>query len=696
MSKGLKQMVAEATEAQPEAPAPDPVQVSDEAMRALSVKMREWSGWPDSHVAFGDPSKYGSPFAACDHTTHRFTANPDRLVLNPNRVLLTVTPFRLRQEAVLTGALLHEAGHARHSRWLPRTKEEADAKPLLHSDGTEPTRQTVALARLMEEPRVESLMAAEADRIGASGLGWTMRASAAHLVPMTALSTDPNQRIMDLITSWALRAGRQIALQSVTGLTLRNWVQDFTTLLHDAIRMHLSNTSAADPATDTRAILTLLVSMTQVTDDTGPTMIDSAREVLTLLFPETEEGNQPEAGSGCTAGSGSSPESESGEGGEGSEQGEQGEGDTEPEDEGSGTDPGAGDSGEEAEAEPGEAEPEQEGGGDGEPESEPEPEPEPEPDEDASASTESVTEADTESELAKALADMEQRARDETTEDAEEDAEGAGAGGGSGTHLSDGWRVPNKAEREVAKNAERFLRNLLSPSETLRRTLDDSPSAMVNGAAMAAWKAGGQVNAPRFFVRSRRNVEPSPPVKIAVLVDVSSSMEELQTPSAILSWALASAALDMRNFAGRGQQIESTLIHWGGTARVIQKNGQPLPGIREFGCYEGTYAMSEALDLVAQELPGFFDETEHPTNRLLMQFTDWELFGRGTVVGQIKRALEVGVNMVTVAPHDYSDRRADLNNILAQCPIKRGSTTLIRYNPMFPDQVWDAAAKALS
>jgi hypothetical protein len=698
MTKGLKQMVAEAIE---EVTKPEPVTVSDEALRALSTKMRQWSGWSDSHIVFGDPSKYGSPFAACDHTTHRFTANADRLVLNPNRVLLTVTPFRLRQEAVLTGALLHEAGHARHSKWLPRDAETAAAKPLLHSDGTVPTRQTVALARLMEEPRVEGLQALHAANIGAAGLGWTMRASAAHLLPTTTLSADPDQKIMDLITSWALRAGRQIALAHWTNLSPRQWVQDFTSLLHVTITAHLAASTDADGTEGIVAsnIITRLREMAVVTDDTGPTMINMAREVLELLFPETDSDEQPMPGEGCTSGApedSDESESEAGEGGEGDESGSEGEGNTEPEDEGEGTDPGAGDAG------PDEAEQEEEDEDEGaspSTESDDDTEAEQEPDD-----TEST---DTESDLAKALADMEAESKDQTVDEAggegdidpDEEADSAsGAGMGGFGDMGGGWRRPKKDEREIAKGAERFLRDLIAPSEALKRTLDDAPSAMVDGAAMAAWKAGGQRTAPRFFVRSRRSVEPSPPVRVAILVDVSGSMEELQAPSAVLSWALASAALDLRNFAGRGQQIESCLIHWGSDARVIQRNGQMLPGIKEFNCIEGTNAMHEALGLVEEEMPGFFDITETPTNRLLVQFTDWELSGytRYPSTPIIARALEAGVNMLTVAPHDYSERRACLPEILAECKVQRGSSSLLRYDKRFPGQVWDNAAKALA
>jgi hypothetical protein len=153
--------------------------------------------------------------------------------------------------------------------------------------------------------------------------------------------------------------------------------------------------------------------------------------------------------------------------------------------------------------------------------------------------------------------------------------------------------------------------------------------------------------------------------------------------------------LDLRNFAGRGVQIESTLIHWGDDVSVIQKPGEVLPGLREFNCWQGTSAMHEALDTVADLMPGFFDASPTPVNRLIVQFTDWELWNSRQVQPYVSRALESGVNMLTVAPTNYSVRRSSLPEILKACRVQRGKASLMKYNPMFPSQVWDTASEML-
>lgn len=683
---GLKQDVANAMQnvpdagaspsTAPEVPARPPVDISGEALRVMSAKVRQWSGWPDARLVFGTPTV--SPHADTDSLTRTITANPETLILNPHRVLLTITPFRLRQEAVLTGALLHEAGHARHSRWLPRTEEEAKAKPLIHSDGSAPTKQEVALARLMEEPRIEGLQARDADAIGATGLDWTMKASAAHLIPTTVLDlSNPNQTLMDLIESWTLRAGRQIGLNYWSGESARPWVNDFTELVFQSIVAHLTAlaptdmvlaAASASASIAANEVMSYLREMIYCDDDTGSTMIDYARDVLTRLFPETPPEDMPTAGSGCGEEDGTPTQTESvaGEGsGEGTEEGT-----------------GADETGEQGEG-GGQGQPEDEGAGEGSTEREP---------------------TTAEKALAEALAAMEAEAdaaakTEAKTETKKEPPKSkvSTAGNGGTADTSGGFRDPTKEEREIAKNAGGFLRDLISPSESNKVSLSDSPSATVDPAALAAWRADGGSRAPHFFKRTRREVEPAPPVKIAVLVDVSSSMGVLQKPSALLSWALASAAIDHRNFAGRGQQIESTLIHWGRSARVIQKNGAMLPGIREVACNEGTTAMGDALALVEEQIPGFFDASEKPVHRLLVQFTDWELWGNDAdTVSYLSRALGAGVNMLTVAPGGFWGGQVVLNKILRQIPVQRGTNTLIKYNKMFPEAIWESAVEALT
>ena len=273
---------------------------------------------------------------------------------------------------------------------------------------------------------------------------------------------------------------------------------------------------------------------------------------------------------------------------------------------------------------------------------------------------------------------------------------GAGAGVGSAYHYGI-RRQPNADNRAEQKRAEQFLRSMIEPAEGRVDSLSESPAATVDGAALQRWKAGGRTGAPRFFQRTRREVTPSPPLKVAVLVDVSSSMNVLQEPSSILSWAIASAAIDLRNFAGRGRQIESTLIHWGDWARVIQANGKPTQGILVAACREGTQAMPEAMDLVEQEIPGFGSLPDKPEHRLLVQFTDWRLWSpcHQGVTEKVGGAVANGVNMLTILPPRYS--RGDHDRLIGEAAATPGAGTVAvaHYDPENPHRVWDYAQQVI-
>jgi hypothetical protein len=135
---------------------------------------------------------------------------------------------------------------------------------------------------------------------------------------------------------------------------------------------------------------------------------------------------------------------------------------------------------------------------------------------------------------------------------------------------------------------------------------------------------------------------------------------------------------------------------------VIQGNGRTLPGIHTVDCNSGTTAMGEALRLVGEEIPGFFDVSERVENRLLVQFTDWELWSENSIVDPLSRGLEAGVNMLSVVPSSYSGRRSKLKDVLDAAfkrrPAQRGRTSLLTYDTrkfVTPADVWVQAKQLL-
>lgn len=686
---------------------PVPVKVSPGARVALAAMMRRWSGWPNASLILGHPGAV-SMFGATDHTTRTFEINVDALSLNPHRVLRTVTPFRLRQEGILTGVMLHEAGHARFSHWRPRTPEQAAAFKHNNGRGAPVEQAALDLAALCEEPRVEAMMARHADLTASTGLTWTMRAAAAVLAPRTQFSDDPDQFVMDVISSWVVRAGRQYALAAHTGHVVADWTHQFTALLRDALKDHLigvddaayengDTTNLTPVSTRVGEVVTALMEMVAWdgeataeavtgsrhmftdadadTPHTGTFMVDNAQMILNILFPETDEPPSPSGGCGSAGAAGAAGSDEQGEQGEQDDQPEEGGSD------GSSEGQGSDESDDQAEGE---------GQGQGE----------------ASGPQSEVSKA-----IAEALAQAEADAADQGEAQAQAAAESgeapegepkeqrSGQSGGFGNGATKyGWRMPSADDMAMQRSAEAFLRSVIDPTVKSRSVLTESPSTNVDAAAMAAWRAGGQVRDPRFFRRTQRTVEPSTPVRIAVLVDVSLSMSELQEPSALLSWALSNAALDLRNFAGRGTQVESCLIHWGSNAKVIAGNGDVLPGIRTHECNQGTSAMDEAFDLVDREMPGFFDAPDVPAHRLLVQFTDWQLVGTlvEAITPRIEAAAANGVHSLTVVPRRWSQHASGYDQIMRGARVPDDKQTAIRFDPKAPAAVWTQAAKILN
>lgn len=623
------------------------IQISGEAVRTYSDLAREWSGWPEATVKIEAIEDGPSKIAMCDPKTRVITLNPERLLLNPHGVLRIVTPFRLRQEAGLTGALLHESAHARFTDWKPRTPEELAA--MEHGDGKPVTMAEFRLAIVLDEPRVETLMALaiqSGDVRRAGDLAWTMRACAALILPPTTISTDPNQAVLDVLGSYILRALRPMSL-NVLGLlapmAVPAWATQQWTFTLQRLMDHFGH---AAPYADSNARSVLATAMRAATGTQD--VLEAARCILDLLFPDMPDDQRPQSQTAAC-----------------------GDGEGEGDDEGESGDESGGESGED------ESEGDDESGGASGDESE-----------DASAAQ-------------AALSDIEAEAKSEAT-----DAREAGAGAGAGASVASrppGYRAPTATERETQREAERFLRDLLDPTQGAKVLLSESPSSQVDGAALSAWRASGGERTPRFFRRTQREIEPAPPVKIAVLVDVSMSMDPLVEPSAVLSWALGSAAHDLRNFAGRGRQISSTLIHWGDNVEVIQPDGQPLPGVHQTECKQYTTALHLAMDEVENQIPGFFDEPASPENRLLVQFTDWGLSRPciGETLRRLSRASRAGVKMLSVVPPaNFMQKRQGLNNLQDAAkfhiPFAPGQSAVVEYEEdSNPGSVWEAATRLL-
>jgi hypothetical protein len=300
-----------------------------------------------------------------------------------------------------------------------------------------------------------------------------------------------------------------------------------------------------------------------------------------------------------------------------------------------------------------------------------------------------------------ALTSLAKQAIEEMNQKAVEEAHAAS----TGKPLTDVVRgtmhtTRSRKQTDTFDKASTFLRSLIDPSEAATTRVEDTPSALVDGAAMSAWKAGGSHRAPTFFNNTRRTVAPTPPVKVAVLVDVSMSMDDIQEPASRLGWAIAAAAFDMRNFAGRGAQIEVTLIHWGDTVSVTQPAGVLPKGMFMPRCDQRTSAMADAMRAAKVEIPALFEPSATPENKLIVHFTDWQLDRRSAVdsVDMNGEALAAGTKILSITPEQlvvgsFYDSYGDVLNKYGVTYGGQMATAV--YDRKNPDMVWETARRVL-
>ncbi|MZE68751.1 hypothetical protein [Streptomyces sp. SID5789] len=108
-----------------------------------------------------------------------------------------------------------------------------------------------------------------------------------------------------------------------------------------------------------------------------------------------------------------------------------------------------------------------------------------------------------------------------------------------------GTRRPTAAEQSAAARLSRALRAAAYRERTEERTTSPTPPGRLNmRAALArdAQRAAGSVPTAEPFTHTRRRNSPTPPLRVAIAVDVSGSMRAACKPVASAAWIVARAA----------------------------------------------------------------------------------------------------------------------------------------------------------
>ena len=208
------------------------------------------------------------------------------------------------------------------------------------------------------------------------------------------------------------------------------------------------------------------------------------------------------------------------------------------------------------------------------------------------ASTASIAEA------AQAEAEAEIKAEAERREAAEVFSRSYGAGRGTSRHSPvTGSRPPTPAERGAAAALAKALRAASARERaTARMQAELPPGRLRMRGAMArdAQRAAGAMPTAKPFSATVRRFTDSPPLRVGIAVDVSSSMKKVTAPLASAAWILARAV------AAADSASKSATVAFGEYVTAITRPGAVPNQVTEFhaSCIteEFTRALT-ALDL---------------------------------------------------------------------------------------------------
>lgn len=246
---------------------------------------------------------------------------------------------------------------------------------------------------------------------------------------------------------------------------------------------------------------------------------------------------------------------------------------------------------------------------------------------------------------------LEAAARDEAAREAAAHvARAVFSSGGSrtGSTATRGTRAPTSAERAAAHHLARALdtAGVRERAETKTTSVIPPGRLRVRGAvAASAQRAAGTIPTAEPFIRTHRTTMPTPPLRLGVACDVSSSMKAFAGPVASAAWILAHAAHHTRVPA-----TTATVI-FGRYVRPITHPGSPPREVTKFAANDGV----EAIDKAVNSLDGALDLSHADAARLLVIVTDTYIVDetyRSNARKHLARLRATGCAVLWLTPED--------------------------------------------
>ncbi len=168
-----------------------------------------------------------------------------------------------------------------------------------------------------------------------------------------------------------------------------------------------------------------------------------------------------------------------------------------------------------------------------------------------------------------------------------------GAPGGGARDVIAGTRAPTPDERRAAREVGRALNTAGVRDRVATRTTSALPPGrlrMRGALAADAQRAAGAIPTAEPFTRTTRRAVPTPPLRLGIACDVSSSMREFAKPVTSAAWILAHAAAHARVPA------TTATVAFGDTVHAITHPGAVPHAVTRFRAPDGYEVVDEALD----------------------------------------------------------------------------------------------------
>ncbi|MFE3317538.1 VWA domain-containing protein [Nocardia sp. NPDC059195] len=219
---------------------------------------------------------------------------------------------------------------------------------------------------------------------------------------------------------------------------------------------------------------------------------------------------------------------------------------------------------------------------------------------------------------------------------------GTGSGTTASTHTT---RTPHPDERAAA----RVLARAFNTASTRERHAVKTTSALPPGRlrmrgalAREAQRAAGAIPTAEPFTRTTRKTAPTPPLRVGIACDVSSSMKAYADPVASAAWIIARAA-ELATMPAA-----TATVTFGASVTPVTYPGTAPTQVTEFGCPDYLHA----IDIAIEALDGALDLSRPGATRLLVIISDGHYSGdnRNRAQKRLDRLRAAGCAVLWLAP----------------------------------------------